>query len=96
VVRTYGSVRGRALHQINAASPYSMYARHIYRAEGLKEAPVTHTSGKTTRRQGRHWQRWGPKEVEGGAWDLAQANRGWLIRWVTLRGMGKPDSWMTW
>jgi len=27
-------------------------------------------------------------------WNIARANRGWLVEWVTLRKMGKPDSWI--
>jgi hypothetical protein len=58
-----------------------------------QETLVTLSNGKTTNRQGRHWQRWGLKEAEASKWNIAQANRGWQVRRVSLQKVTKPDNW---
>ena len=45
--------------------------------------------------QGRHWQQWGLEEAERVLWNIVRSNRSWLAELVTLRKMGKPDSWIT-
>lgn len=36
----------------------------------------------------------GLKEADGVSWNIAKANRRWLVEWVTLPKMGKPKSWI--
>ena len=47
------------------------------------------------RRQLRHRQRWGGKEVRASMWYVAQVNRNWCDRWATLPKVGTPKYWIT-
>jgi hypothetical protein len=66
-----------------------------------QETLVTLSNGKTTNRQGRYRQRWGlprkwwltPKEAEASKWNIAQANRCWQVKRVSLQKVTKPDNW---
>lgn len=37
----------------------------------------------------------GLEEADGVSWNIAKANRRWLVEWVTLPNMGKPKGWIT-
>jgi len=37
----------------------------------------------------------GLEEADGVSWNIAKANRRWLVEWVTLQKVGKPNSWIT-
>ena len=47
------------------------------------------------RRQLRCWQRQGGKEALASMRYIAQANRNWQDRWVTLLKVGTPKIWIT-
>lgn len=37
----------------------------------------------------------GLEEADGVSWNITKVNRRWLVKWVTLQEMGKPESWTT-
>lgn len=47
------------------------------------------------RRQVRCWQRQGVKEALASVRYIAQVNRNWHDRWVTLQKVGTPQDWIT-